>query len=352
MIDRNFIPLTRVQRSLYPLGLFVRFSTLGVTTVIALLGAASVMPYPSNRTLLGILGVGLAFHLFAYVTNDVVDLPLDRTEPRRADFPLVRGTVTRRQALTFALVMFPLAVALTIWMEGNSRAYAALGTSFLLMLAYNLWGKRAPFPPLTDMIQGLAWGSFVLYGAAITATTFTPATTVIFVYVVIFILLTNGVHGSLRDLTNDLRCGVRSTAILLGARPHPGGGLRIPPDLRAYALVLNVILICLALLPLIANCYGYTQSAWVWTIGAVALLCALSLGTLLTAARSTKNPRETNSVGMLHLFLMMSIPIVLLVPTMNGPLLILSVTIFVLPLLTHSWFLDALRWVLKRGRIS
>lgn len=340
------------QRRLHPLLLFVRFSALGGTIVLALLGAASVTPYPSNRTLLGILGVGLALHLFDYVTNDVVDLELDSTEPRRVDFPLVRGTVTRSQALTLALLMVPLAIALTFWMEGNFRAYATLATSFILGLAYNIWGKRAPFPPLTDFIQGLAWGSFVLFGAAMTATSFTPATAIIFVYIVIFIMLANGVHGSLRDLTNDLRCNVRSTAILLGARPSSGGGLIISPSLRAYAIVLNAVLICLAILLVIANYYGYTRFAWAWTTSAVALLCALSLGSLLAAAQSTQNQQKTFSTGMLHLLILVNILIVAMVPAMNSPLLILTVAIFVLPLLTHSGFIGILRGLLKRGRIS
>jgi 4-hydroxybenzoate polyprenyltransferase len=346
------ISLAQIQRSLFALALFIRFSALGGTLVLALLGAASVSPYPSNRTLLGILGVGLAFHLFAYVTNDVIDLELDRTEPRRVDFPLVIGSITRSQALILAILMVPLALTLTMWMEGNIIAFIALAASFLLVLAYNIWGKRAPFPPLTDFIQGLGWGAFVLFGAAMTATSFAPATAVVFVFIVIFIVLANGVHGSLRDLTNDLRCNVRSTAILLGASPSPGGGLKISSALRIYAIVLNVALICLAILLVIVNYYVYSRFAWAWTTGSAALLAALSLVTLFAAARSTQNQQKTYSTGMLNLLITMNILVVAMVPAMNGPLLILTVAVFILPLLTHSWFTGILRDLFWRGRIG
>src|SRR3712207_6301146 len=72
---------------------FIRFSALGASAILPLLGAATVQPRLSQPSIGGLLAVALAFHVFAYVLNDVIDLPLDRTEVLRRAFPLVRGAV-------------------------------------------------------------------------------------------------------------------------------------------------------------------------------------------------------------------------------------------------------------------
>ena len=71
----------------------------------------------------------------------------------------------------------------------------------------------------------------------------TSLTVVVVAFVFVFIVMANGVHGSLRDLANDLTCGVRSTAIMMGVRPQGATGLFIPRRLTWYALTLQVILI-------------------------------------------------------------------------------------------------------------
>jgi 4-hydroxybenzoate polyprenyltransferase len=224
--SRDFEGATIVNRQssivnrLWHIYRFIRFSALGATAILPLLGAASVAPRIEPALLLGLLAAALLFHCFAYVLNDVIDLPIDRLEPQRATFPLVRGMVSPAQALAFALAQVPLAFALTAWLGGGPAAFGALALAFALMAVYNLWGKRAPFPPLTDLAQGLGWAALLVYGAALAGPP-APLTAALAAFEVVFILLINGVHGPLRDLANDLRCGARTTAILLGARPLP-----------------------------------------------------------------------------------------------------------------------------------
>ena len=72
---------------------FVRATALCGTFGPLLTGVGSVTTTstpPSTGTLALVVAVGLAFHVFAYVLNDVVDLPIDRTEPRRATSPSSR----------------------------------------------------------------------------------------------------------------------------------------------------------------------------------------------------------------------------------------------------------------------
>nr|MBC8492783.1 UbiA prenyltransferase family protein [Chloroflexota bacterium] len=280
---------------------FSRFSALSLSAVLPLLGAATMSPRLAGYQILGLIGVATAFHGFAYALNDVIDLAVDRTESLRAEWPLVQGTVRPWQMLAFALLQVPLALALTIWLGGNSRAYATLGASFALMTVYNLWGKCSPFPPLTDAAQGLAWGTLALYGAAVVPGRPTELMGVVFAFVVVFIVMANGVHGSLRDLANDLNCGVRSTAIMLGARPQDAMGQVIPRRLRFYTLTLQAVLFAITLLPLACNWFSYKPLSWSVTTGTILILAMLSMRLLMLAFESASDRQTIYIIGLLHL---------------------------------------------------
>ena len=67
-------------------------------------------------------------------------------------------------------------------------------------------------------------------------------------FIIVYILLVNGINGSLRDLVNDYAFGTRTTAIWLGARPLPDDRFFIPARLQIYALFWQLILNALALI--------------------------------------------------------------------------------------------------------
>ena len=348
-------PLTRLQRLASWLGgvvtfwyVFTRFPVIGVSALMPLLGAATVNPHPSAAQIFGLLGVALAFHNFAYVFNDVIDLPVDRTEPLRAECPLVQGTVKPRQALAFAGLMLPLAFGLTAWLGGPLRAYLALSAGFVLMASYDVWGKRTRFPPLTDLVQALGWGAYTLYGAAMMPGPFTRLTAVVVAFVIVYILMVNGVHGSLRDLKNDRDCGMRSTALLLGARPR-GDGVILSRPLAAYTLVLQASLIALTVFPLATNDLAYPPRARALTAVAVLAITLASLHWLQTAARRSAHRGSLIVAGALHIALVLFGLIALLAGWVAPGLLATMMVTYVAPLLLHREILEAAR--LKAGRL-
>src|SRR5262245_47882898 len=191
---------TRAWQLVLAVDRFVRLHQLFFTGMWPLLGAASVRRDFRSAELGALLAVISCYLIFAAVLNDVVDLPVDRSDPTRRDHPLVRGSIRPWQALSFALVQPLFTVPLTVWLGGSMRAHAMLATSFVLMGAYNVWGKRCPFPPLTDALQGLAWASLTLYAPFALGVDPTPLTWSVAAYVAVFTLFFNGIHGSLRDL--------------------------------------------------------------------------------------------------------------------------------------------------------
>ncbi|MDQ3897066.1 MAG: UbiA family prenyltransferase, partial [Actinomycetota bacterium] len=189
-----------VIREVYAAGCFIRGSALGGTMMLAALGGFASDPKPAPAALAGVLAVALCFHVFAYVTNDLVDLPLDRVA--RPVSPLVSGWIRPRPALAAALVPVPVALVLATAFGGR-RAGGLVALAVATMAVYNLYGKRAPVPPVTDAVQGVSWAALLLAGATMTGGRWTALVWTSAAFTVVFILMANGIHGSLRDLVVD-----------------------------------------------------------------------------------------------------------------------------------------------------
>ncbi len=228
----------------------IRLHFLVFTAQLVVFGVAAAtvggMSTPSWPKLLGICTVGLAFHVFAYVFNDVIDLPVDRTQPLRAGDPLVKGDISVTQALLLSLMMIPLAALLSAVMGADWRAQIVLLGSFTAMAIYDLWGKRCVCPPLTDLAQGIGWGGLSLWVALLLGHQLSAAAWLAFGFGAGYIFLINGVHGGLRDLANDTRTGSRTTAIFFGSRATAQGATT-PWGLRIFALCAQLFLVGLGL---------------------------------------------------------------------------------------------------------
>jgi 4-hydroxybenzoate polyprenyltransferase len=239
----------RWRRFAVDLYLTIRVSTLGFTLLLPLLGSAAAVPGWRPAEAAWLAAIALAFHVFAYVFNDVVDLRVDRTEPLRADSPLVRGAISRAQALALAWAMPPIAFLIAWAGDASAAMLVGLALAFCAMGVYDLFGKRCRWPLATDAIQSAGWVALLGVGAcaANQGWPVTSALAWLAGYVFVCVMLVNGVHGALRDLANDRRHGARTTAISFGAQERPDGTARPSPALVAYACALQVALVGCAL---------------------------------------------------------------------------------------------------------
>lgn len=287
---------------------FVRIHYLSFSAMWPLLGATTVHQQLRPSELAALLAVTLGFHVYAMLFNDVIDLPIDRTQPKRQRDPLVRGTIAPWQAMAIALLQPAATVPLTMWLGGSLRAHAVLGVGFALMAVYNLWGKRCPFPPLTDAVQGLAWGSLAVYGALAVGAEPNAMTWLVAAYVAVFTLIVNGVHGPLRDLENDFARGARTTAIFLGARPSRGSDPLVPSAVAIFDALARAALVAVLTVLLVRNDFGYGPVAVAVTALVVAAICAFL--TKLHARVVHPRGREWEAAFRLDVFLLtMALPV-------------------------------------------
>ena len=223
----------------------------GYTAVLSLIGAGTANGSVNGWQVAGLLATAVAYHLYAYLLNDLIDLPLDKTQPARHNYPLVSGLVTVRQVQIWIAAQLPILLILWLVLGGNGWALLCLAWAVGGMTLYNFVGKRSPLPPLTDLVQGSSWAAFLLFGAFVVGQP-TPQTWMAAGFIIVYILLVNGVNSSLRDLANDFAFDARTTAIWLGARPFPPDQFTIPNRLRIYAFFWQFVLGLLApLLPVV-----------------------------------------------------------------------------------------------------
>lgn len=299
---------------------------------MVLLGAATAVQPLTIGLLPGLVAIAVSFHLFAYLLNDVIDLPLDRTDPRRAGTPLVMGLVSPGMALTLALIQVPVSAALVTLMGGQRTEFSALAVLFGAVTVYDLWGKRCPIPPVTDLVQGVAWAALGWLAADLVGET-TGWTLILAAYFLVFILLANGVHGSIRDLANDRLHGARTTATWFEARVDPAGGVRLSGWYLGYALVLQGVTVGLPFLPLVLG--------WIEPPGWLLILSMSATGVLSTmflvlAARATGRHRQL-VLGSRHLILVLLPLFLLLGPRLPGWALVAALACYVLPFATYRW---------------
>lgn len=283
----------------------VRLHLAFFTVTWMLLGAASVPRGMSAIELGALLGVALCFHVFAYVLNDVLDLSIDRTQSARQQDLLVRGVVGRRLALALALVQPLLTLPLVAFLHGGVPAYGAILGGFLLMGAYNVWGKRCLLPPLTDAVQGLAWGSLVVFGALALGARPGALTWTVTAYAAVFTIFINGIHGSFRDLANDHAHGARTTALFFGARPAPGGeGRVVPVTLAAYAHGILAVLVGLNAVLVLRNDFHYGAVAWMAT---GVMVAGINVWAIVLQRRVLRPSAGSDVAWRLQMYMMVSV---------------------------------------------
>lgn len=310
---------------------FIRLHYVGFPALLVLTGAFTSQPELTAGRAAPLLAVALLFNVFSYVSNDLIDLPIDRLQPRRTRDPLVRGAVSERSAWTIALAALPLSLLITTAAQSPTACLFTLAVSYSGMAIYNLWGKRVSFPLATDLIEGIAWGALAGFGVCFAGGVANVSTFAVAAYGVFFIFLINGIHGGLRDLVNDLRCGKTTSAIMLGARPGDGEEVVSSKAIIAFSFVVHAVLILLLATAVIDGRSRYGTASLALAVAVVVIGASVS-SWLLWQVVKPRNPHRDRPIGH-HLFILILMPVAIFGLQMPTPLSGLLVGSFLLPFL-------------------
>jgi 4-hydroxybenzoate polyprenyltransferase len=300
---------------------------MGITVLYPIVGLATTTGQASAGDWLSLVAVGVLFHVYAHVANDVIDLPIDRTDPRRGRDPILLGQVSPQWGFWIALSTLPVMALLLL---GQPMGVAAsLAAAVALLGCYDLAGKTIPVPFLADFVQGAGWSALVFVGAGVAGGS-SDATWWAAGFVVVFVAMVNGVHGAVRDVENDRWAGGKTTAVVLGARIREGGML-LPPTIVAYAAILQLALGATLAGVLVGARDQGNAGAWRVALVLTTVVFLLSVRQLVNAFRHRTHLASAMAAGTWHLVLA---PIALLtaaVWTFDLPLAAFSAVVFVAP---------------------
>lgn len=314
----------------------VRLFSMGATISYALVGSATSTRSASILQVLGYLALGMATHVHAAIFNDVIDFPIDRTEPRRMDSPLVRGDVSRAAAAGVAMASFAVSAALMLALGAAREAWLAWFLAIGLVDVYTLIGKRVRWAVISDAVQGVGTACFVWVGAALTGEV-TAATVAAMSYVAGYVMMVNGVHGTVRDMANDAARGARTTALMFGAHVDESGAAVLPRAFIGWAASLQVWLLAST-----ATVFLLARSELSAPAAVGSAFTGMAFGVLLVrygnAALASRADRDAMmAYGTWHLVFGLALLVGVVAWLMPWWMAVITLTSFVLPPKAFGW---------------
>ena len=164
------------------------------------------------------------------VINDWADRDLDGQVARTRGRPLPSGTVTPNEALALFAALSLVAIALALQLNRQAQLLAVAGG--VLTVAYPFMKRFMSAPQL---VLGAAFGWAVPMAFAATTGSVPQLGWLLFLAVVVWAVIYDTAYAMV-DREDDLRAGVRSTAILLGSA-----------DVFVVSLLMIVLILALAL---------------------------------------------------------------------------------------------------------
>jgi len=297
MMLRDYIELTRLFN-------------MGLTAVAPVLGALSMWDVGSLELwrLCVLFLIGSMSHIYGFVINDVIDIRLDKLSKDLSARPLVRGSITRRAAVIFAISCMIGSFLLSLVFFSDMFRYLVLAgilfIAYFLATVYNIASKKYPG---MDLVLASAIFFFILFGAW---TIGAPTTLAYLVALIggIQVLFMNMINGAIKDIDHDKQGSANTVAIRLGARVQ-AGTMVLPLSFKSTGYLIEVIRIVLVFLPFVI--LGLSASPW-----QVALLVVLSLATFysiyrLFSIKTFDRAKIRKCIGIIVIFMYATAPIML-----------------------------------------
>lgn len=174
-------------------------------------------PLATNLAYIGLFGLGALVMRGAGCTiNDMWDKNLDRVVERTRMRPLAQGALTRREALVF--LGGQLAVGLCVLLQLNWYSILLGASSLSVVTIYPLM-KRITYWPQAVLGLAFNWGAFLGW-SAIAGTVNWHVCLPLYLGGVCWTLVYDSIYAH-QDKIDDVKAGIRSTALLFGEKSRP-----------------------------------------------------------------------------------------------------------------------------------
>ena len=243
---------------------------LAATPVAGALSANST----SLSILVPLFFIGVISKIYGFVMNDYFDVELDKLSPDLSQRGLVKGTITKKQALfIIATCFFVGYIAIFSFFYNSPFFYMGL---FCIVVAdvlgfiYNKYGKKLIG---SDFPIALAESLFFLFGALMVPSKNPPGLLTWVLFLILFNeqLYMNAIIGGLKDADHDYLMNVKNIALASGVRVGSDNTLFVPRSFKIFGLGERVVSSFLVFVPFLFLGVKYEF----WQIGLLLLIIIL-----------------------------------------------------------------------------
>lgn len=150
--------------------------------------------------------------------NDLIDAPIDRLIPRTRNRPIVRGAITPRAAFIFSASQALVSTCFLPFLPEDTVLYTM--PSIIADLYYP-FSKRHTYFPQVVLGVGLQWAVVLgSYATGVSQAWTDKSILCLFLGCVFWTVIYDTVYGY-QDCDEDIRVGVKSTAVLFGSWGKP-----------------------------------------------------------------------------------------------------------------------------------
>ncbi|UCF49783.1 MAG: UbiA prenyltransferase family protein, partial [Thermoplasmatales archaeon] len=244
-------------------------SSLGIS-IVGVIGALSVKNANLDFSILIILLVmGVIGNIFGYVLNDYLDSKFDRLTKDLSDRPLVKGTVTEKNALAIIIISsIAIFVIPSIFFRSILLIFILI-ISVVLGIFYDLFCKKIV---CSEFFLAGAMASFCLFGAvAVTGdiksfNELGSLTWIVVTLMFIYVFIMDAFEGNFKDVENDRKAGAVTLPVYLGVKSS--SKIKVPLCYKVLLIFFKFVIIFLIFIPFIFLEYSY----WNWQILILVLL--------------------------------------------------------------------------------
>ncbi len=215
-----------------------------LTAIIPLTGAIA-MGEKDLFLLTMLFLIGVSAHIVGFALNHYVDIEVDRLISSTSKRPLPSGSISKRNALAYVLLVLLLGCLLTLYFYGVILLFLYL---FGVLLAgfYDLYSKRISG---MDFVLAVSVMVGVVFGAATVSFQFSSLVIILCVLAFLQTLNLNLVAGGIKDADHDYLIQSQHLSTRLGVRVEQET-LRIPASFQRIAYLLGVLYTLSVFLPI------------------------------------------------------------------------------------------------------
>jgi 4-hydroxybenzoate polyprenyltransferase len=216
-----------------------------LTAIIPLTGAIA-MGEKDLFLLTMLFLIGLSAHIVGFALNHYVDIEVDRLISSTSKRPLPSGSISKRNALVYILLVLFLGCLLTLYFYGVILLLLYF-LGILLAGLYDAYSKRISG---MDFFLAASVMVGVVFGAATVSFQFTPLIIILCILAFLQTLNLNLVAGGIKDADHDYLIQSKHLSTRLGVRAAQGV-LRIPASFQFIAYLLGVLYAFCVFLPIL-----------------------------------------------------------------------------------------------------